>query len=125
MRVSSPPVGTLSAASDVTDTPNHNSKPRCDSGRGIGGALRAAWGCGCAVGECRVPTAGSATTIGALLPPEVEESEQSQVPETPDHDPREGGFGPGEKGESIEDGRQDKQDEQGSGEQESDDSEKG
>lgn len=51
-------------------------------------------------------------------------SEQSQVPETPDHDPREAGFGPGEKGESIEDGRQDKQDEQGSGEQESDDSEK-
>ena len=52
-------------------------------------------------------------------------SEQSQVPETADHDPREAGFGPGEKGESIEDGRQDKQDEQGSGEQESDDSEKG
>ena len=50
-------------------------------------------------------------------------SEQSQVPETPDHDPREGGFGPGEKGESIEDGRPDKQDEQGSGKQESDDSE--
>jgi len=31
MRVSSPPVGTLSAASDVTDTPNHNSKPHCES----------------------------------------------------------------------------------------------
>ena len=52
-------------------------------------------------------------------------SEQSQVPETPDHDPREAGFGPGEEGESIEDGRQGKQDEQGSGDQESDDSEKG
>ena len=84
-----------------------------------------AWGYGCAVGECPVPTAGSATTIGALLPPEVEVSEQSQVPETADHDPREAGFGPGEEGESIEDGRHDKQDEQGSGEQESDDSKKG
>ena len=50
-------------------------------------------------------------------------SEQPQAPETPDHDPREAGFGPGEDGESIEDGRQDKQDEQGSGKQESDDSE--
>ena len=27
-RVSSPPVGTISAASDVTDSPNHNSKPQ-------------------------------------------------------------------------------------------------
>ena len=33
-------------------------------------------------------------------------AEQSQVPESPDHDPREAGFGPGEDGESIEDGRQ-------------------
>jgi len=32
MRVSSPPVGTLSAASDVTDTPNHNSKSLSGSG---------------------------------------------------------------------------------------------
>src|SRR5829696_3925447 len=31
MRVSSPPVGTISSASDVTDEPNHNSKPRCGS----------------------------------------------------------------------------------------------
>ena len=30
-RVSSPPVGTISTASDITDTPNPNSKPRCDS----------------------------------------------------------------------------------------------
>ena len=30
-RVSSPPVGTIPTASDVTDDPNHNSKPRCDS----------------------------------------------------------------------------------------------
>ena len=30
-RVSSPPVGTFSSASDVTDTANPNSKPRCDS----------------------------------------------------------------------------------------------
>jgi hypothetical protein len=30
-RVSSPPVGTLSFASDVTDEPNRNSKPHCDS----------------------------------------------------------------------------------------------
>jgi hypothetical protein len=31
MRVSSPPAGTISSASDVTDEPNQNSKPRCDS----------------------------------------------------------------------------------------------
>src|SRR5215211_2421439 len=30
-RVSSPPVATTPSASDVTDEPNHNSKPRCDS----------------------------------------------------------------------------------------------
>jgi hypothetical protein len=30
-RVSSPPVGTIPAASDVTDDPNHNSKPRSAS----------------------------------------------------------------------------------------------
>src|SRR5215212_10299553 len=33
MRVSSPPVGTFSTASDVTDDANQNSKPRCDSER--------------------------------------------------------------------------------------------
>ncbi|HEX6697598.1 MAG TPA: hypothetical protein VF080_12400 [Solirubrobacteraceae bacterium] len=32
-------------------------------------------------------------------------SEQPQAPESPDHDPREAGFGPGEDGESIEEGR--------------------
>jgi predicted enzyme related to lactoylglutathione lyase len=32
-RVSSPPVGTIPAASDITDKPNHNSKPRCRSDR--------------------------------------------------------------------------------------------
>src|SRR3954471_20968487 len=31
-RVSSPPVGTIPSASDVTDEPNHNSKPRRSSG---------------------------------------------------------------------------------------------
>src|SRR3954447_17291591 len=30
-RVSSPPVGTIPSASDITDDPNHNSKPRSDS----------------------------------------------------------------------------------------------
>src|SRR3954466_15716689 len=30
-RVSSPPVGTISTKSDVTDDPNPNSKPHCDS----------------------------------------------------------------------------------------------
>jgi hypothetical protein len=47
-------------------------------------------------------------------------SEQSNVPETADHDPREAGFGPGEDGESIEEGRPSKDDEQGGGEQEDD-----
>ena len=32
-RVSSPPVGTIPSASDVTDEPNHNSKPQRSSGR--------------------------------------------------------------------------------------------
>ena len=31
-RVSSPPVGTIPAASDITDKPNHNSKPQSSSG---------------------------------------------------------------------------------------------
>ena len=35
-RVSSPPVGTISSASDVTDEPNQNSKPRCASAAGCG-----------------------------------------------------------------------------------------
>jgi hypothetical protein len=48
-------------------------------------------------------------------------AEQSQNPENPDHDPREAGFGPGEGGDSIEEGRQAKDDEQGGGEQEDDD----
>ena len=47
-------------------------------------------------------------------------SEQSNVPETADHDPREAGFGPGEDGESIEEGRPSKQGELGSDEQEDD-----
>jgi len=67
-----------------------------------------------------VPAAGSATTIGPL-PPEAEVSEQSQDPENPDHDAREAGFGPGEGGDSIEEGRQAKEGEQGDGEQEDDD----
>jgi hypothetical protein len=33
MRVSSPPVGTLSSASDVTDGRNENSKPHCGTPR--------------------------------------------------------------------------------------------
>lgn len=79
---------------------------------------------GSAVGACRVPAAGSATTIGPL-PPEVEVSEQSQVPDDPNADPREAGFGPGERGDSIEEGRQGKEGEQGGGEQEDDDAGEG
>ena len=48
-------------------------------------------------------------------------SEQPQAPETPDHDPREAGFGPGEDGESIEEGRPSKE----GGEQEDDDASEG
>ena len=33
-------------------------------------------------------------------------SEQSDVPQDPNADPREAGFGPGERGDSIEEGRQ-------------------
>jgi hypothetical protein len=51
-------------------------------------------------------------------------SEQSQAPETPDHDPREAGFGPGEDGESIEEGRP-STGEQGGGEKEDDDAGEG
>ena len=46
-------------------------------------------------------------------------SEQSKVPESADHDPREGGFGPGEDGESIEEGRPSKDNEQDDGDQDS------
>lgn len=52
-------------------------------------------------------------------------AEQSQDPENPDHDPREAGLGPGEHGESIEEGRQAKDDEQGGSEQENADAEEG
>jgi hypothetical protein len=52
-------------------------------------------------------------------------AEQTQDPENPDHDPREAGFGPGEDGESIEEGRQAKDDERGGGEQENADAEEG
>jgi hypothetical protein len=52
-------------------------------------------------------------------------SEQSQVPEDADHDPREAGFGPGEDGESIEEGRQGKQGEQGGGDKDDDDAGQG
>lgn len=45
-------------------------------------------------------------------------ADQSQVPDDPDADPREAGFGPGERGDSIEEGRQ--EGEQGGGEQEDD-----
>jgi hypothetical protein len=34
-RVSSPPVGTISSAPDVTDAANHNSKPRSGSAGGL------------------------------------------------------------------------------------------
>jgi hypothetical protein len=79
---------------------------------------------GSAVGAYRVPAAGSATTIGPL-PPEVEVSEQSDVPQDPNADPREAGFGPGEGGDSIEEGRPSKEGEQGGGEQEDDDAGEG
>jgi hypothetical protein len=39
-------------------------------------------------------------------------AEQSQVPDNADADPREAGFGPGERGDSIEEGRQGKEGEQ-------------
>jgi hypothetical protein len=72
-----------------------------------------------------VPAAGSATTTIGPLPPEVEVSEQSQVPDDPNADPREAGFGPGEGGDSIEEGRQGKEGEQGGSEQEDDDAGEG
>ena len=40
-------------------------------------------------------------------------ADQTQDPSNPDHDPREAGFGPGEDGESIEEGRAAKDDERG------------
>jgi hypothetical protein len=46
-------------------------------------------------------------------------ADQTQDPEHPDPDPGEAGFGPGEQGDSIEEGRKGEQDEQGDGEQES------
>jgi hypothetical protein len=46
------------------------------------------------------------TTTKGLRPPEVEVAEQSQVPDDENADPREAGFGPGEAGDSIEEGRQ-------------------
>jgi hypothetical protein len=52
-------------------------------------------------------------------------AEQSQVNENADADPREAGFGPGERGDSIEEGRQGKEGEQGGGEQEDDDAAEG
>lgn len=52
-------------------------------------------------------------------------SEQSEVPDDPDADPREAGFGPGESGDSIEEGRPSKEGEQGGGEQDDDDAGKG
>jgi hypothetical protein len=48
-------------------------------------------------------------------------AEQTQDPSNPDHDPREAGLGPGEEGESIEEGREAKDQERG-GDQEDDDS---
>jgi hypothetical protein len=47
-------------------------------------------------------------------------ADQTQNPENPDHDPREAGFGPGEHGDSIEEGREAKDAERG-GEQDDDD----
>jgi hypothetical protein len=61
--------------------------------------------------------AGTATALGAL-PPEVDVADQTQDPEHPEPDPGEAGFGPGEEGESIEEGRKG---EQGGSEQESGD----
>ena len=52
-------------------------------------------------------------------------SEQSKVPESADHDPREAGFGPGEDGDSVEEGRPSKENEQGGGEQKDDDAGQG
>src|SRR4029453_12325597 len=37
-RVSSPPVGTIPSASDITDEPNHNSKPQSSSAAPTGPA---------------------------------------------------------------------------------------
>jgi hypothetical protein len=52
-------------------------------------------------------------------------AEQTQDPENPDHDPREAGLGPGEHGESVEEGRQAKDDERGGSEQENADPDEG
>jgi hypothetical protein len=51
MRVSSPPVGTIPTASDVTDRPNRNSKPRCGSA------------------DCRPPGCGGAAPIRSMKIP--------------------------------------------------------
>ena len=52
-------------------------------------------------------------------------ADQSEVPQDPNADPREAGFGPGESGDSVEEGRQGKDSEQGGGEQEDDDAGEG
>jgi hypothetical protein len=52
-------------------------------------------------------------------------ADQTQDPQDPDHDPREGGFGPGEQGDSIEEGREAKDTERGGGEQDDDDAGQG
>ena len=48
-------------------------------------------------------------------------ADQSQDPKHPDPKPGEAGFGPGEQGDSIEEGREGNQGEQGGSEQESGD----
>ena len=61
---------------------------------------------------------GYGRRTGALQP-EVEMADQSQDPEHTDPEPGEAGFGPGEHGDSIEEGREAAQDEQDGGEDES------
>ena len=61
-RVSSPPVGTIPTASDITDTPNPNSKPRCS-----GAATRAVRG-GQATGSPQRPAAVLPRLSGPCAP---------------------------------------------------------
>jgi len=54
---------------------------------------------------CRVPACGYGNR-DKHPPAEVEMADQSQDPEHPDPKPGEAGFGPGEEGDSIEEGRE-------------------
>jgi len=75
------------------------------------------WGLGIRGRRVCVSTHGYGRHSSEHYRPEVEMAEQSQDPKDTDPDPGEAGFGPGEQGDSIEEGRQGEQagDEQDSG----------